>query len=1100
MSRKEYSDLQMTSVNGSTDYQKQPLLDEGTNDPEVGGGSEEGHGKSKGEWEAEQHRKDMEMISHTDHATGLTHDEVERRRQQYGYNELAEEEVNLFLKFLSYFWGPMPCMIWVAIIVEMIRSSIEASKGEDSGEGWADFGVLLLLQLINGCVGFYEEHNAGNAIAALKQQLAPKCFAFRNGEWHSISARELVPGDYIQVKLGDVIPADAILLGKNFDSLEVDQAALTGESLPVTTYHGEKVLMGSSVKRGELDAIVCATGENTFFGKAAGMIASVDSVGHFQKILLKITTFLLIISCILCIIILIVLLVRSNGKDVFTNIGIVIVLLVASIPIAMQVVCTSTMAVGARRLADKKVIVARLSAIEELAAMTVLCSDKTGTLTKNQLECRQPFLVSDMDEKEMLFYSALAAKRIKGNQDAIDYCICEKVAANSGGSEPRFDAFEELEFHPFNPTDKRTEATLLSPKVQDPSGKRTQHIFKVTKGAPQVVLKLCLEDPNSSYSEENRKELWNRVTASIQDLADRGFRALGVAIKYSEGEIDTENLENNKFGGWEFQGLLSLFDPPRDDTKATIEEATNSGVEVKMITGDQTAIAKETCRELGMGTNILNSQLLHDDKVNEEMLSDYIMDSNGFAEVMPEDKFEIVNAVRKKGHTVGMTGDGVNDAPALKRADIGIAVEGATDAARAAADIVLTEPGLSVIIDAMQRSRKIFQRMRNYCIYRIACTIELLLFFFFAIIFVEPSNSSFFGSHDGSNTTVQSCKHDGRMDVNNSYNSSFYLPVIALVVITILNDGTIITIAHDKVIPEKRPQHWDLWEVMIISSVQGAIACLGSLILVVVCFQASWHQACQGNADSGIAYMFGDEGQCKEKHNCPNGQNTLKYVDFGSVQTLVYLKISLSDFLTVFSARTRGFFWERRPGYALLTAFIFATTVSTILSLWWPEVFRQAIDFPGGENGDQVDGESALKTMKRLADVPKSFGSRGHSVGFIWIYSFLNFAAQDIAKVGAYWLLSKIVHKEGDDRVEEVKRRAKVGTALGDSDRAARQIPGPAREASILREASKYYMKEDEKNQLMNRLTTLEKEVSRLRKLVGEDGNGGGAASKPSSK
>lgn len=1059
---------EMPSINGTAE--SQPLL--------------EGAGDGAHLNEDQQLQQDLALINQTDPERGLSAQEVQVRRDEYGFNELPEKEVNMFLKFLSYFWGPMPIMIWLAIIIELI-------KGASTGDGWEDFGVLMVLQLVNGVVGFVEEKNAGNAIAALKEQLAPKCFVKRAGSWQKIPARELVPGDLIQVKLGDIVPADAVLLGAGKESLDVDQAALTGESLPVTIYHHEKVKMSSTVKRGELDAVVCATGPNTFLGRAAGMMAGVETTSRFQKILFKITLGLLAVSLVLCAIIFVALVITSDksltihhsdgpncdiksvqgGGKWLRAISVVVVLLVASIPIAMQVVCTSTMAVGSRRLAQKKVIVARLGAIEELAGMTVLCSDKTGTLTKNQLELRPPILMSDMDEREIFFYSALSAKRVRGNQDAIDFCITEKVYSFGQDQARRFDAFTELDFHPFNPTDKRTEATILSPEVDDGSGTKARHIFQVTKGAPQVVLRMCVNDPNSAYTEEQKRELDQRVSTSIQELADRGFRALGVAIKYSTGPIDTQELSNNTYGGWEFQGLLSLFDPPRDDTKHTIAEAVDGGVEVKMITGDQTAIAKETCRELGMGTNILNTDVLREHKEDKERLDDIIMSSNGFAEVMPEDKFDIVNAIRKKGFVVGMTGDGVNDAPALKRADIGIAVEGATDAAKAASDIVLTEPGLSVIIDAIQRSRKIFQRMRNYSIYRIACTIELLFFFFFAVLTLPPSSDNFFGDNqqyiphaDNTNPPVDP------ETLPNAHFDSFILPVIALVVITILNDGTIITIAYDKVIPEKRPQSWDLREVTIVSTVLGLVACLGSLILLLVLMKASPYQAGEHGA-YWVGRLFGSNGH--------------HYVTFGEVQTIVYLKISLSDFMTVFCARTRSWLWERRPGYALAAAFFVATGSSTLFSLFWP--FE-----------DKAHSQCSFEGNDPLE--PAFMAGLEHSkyaVILTWVYCIISFFVQDAAKVLCYWVMARMRVSQ-EERLNKIRGQAKLASMAHDYDRAQRRAGGYSKEASLMgREVSLYgeggrpAVSAAEVASLLDRVATLEKELRTMKSGGSGAANGG---------
>jgi H+-transporting ATPase len=854
----------------------------------------------------------------------------------------------------------MPIMIWIAAAVELV-------KGIATGEGWLDFGVLIVLQFANAIVGYVEESNAGDAIAALKNALKPSAHACRDGEWRNVAARELVPGDLIEIKLGDVIPADAMLLPGM--PLQVDQSALTGESLPATIHPGDKLKMGSAVKRGESKAIVCQTGGNTFLGKAAGLMAGVEHQGRFQKILFNITLILLVMCLLIAGIIFIKLQLAAPDKIV-KNLSTVIVILVASIPIAIEVVCTSTLAVGSRRLAEKKIIVARLSAIEELAGMTILCSDKTGTLTLNQLSLREPVRFGDMDDRELIFYSALASKREEGNQDAIDQCITQAVPKDDRA---RLAQFVELDFEPFNPTDKRTEALIKAPDGS---------VFKVSKGAPQYILRMA----------HNAKSLTSAVETSVQDLADRGFRALGLAISYTGKDEPTH---------WEFQGIISLFDPPRPDTKATIAAAVANGIEVKMVTGDQTAIAKETSRELGMGTNILNTEILNNKSIPEAQLDEIILNSHGFAEVMPEHKFQIVERLRAQGFVVGMTGDGVNDAPALKRADIGIAVFPCTDAAKAAADIVLTDPGLSVIIDAIFRSRKIFQRMRNYCIYRISCTLQLLFFFFFAIISISPTSPTFWGptsdSVDGDGCTnddsgVSDKANDKGVPVcpRMANDSSFTLPVISLVIITILNDGCMITIAHDKVIPEKRPQSWAMFEVTVVSVVLGLVACLSSMVLLVLILRANAYHFKSDNAATFIGRAFGSGGN-KE------------YVVWMEARTIMYLKISISDFLTLFSARTRVWFWERRPGYALGVACLIATGSSTLLSLFWDDILKSPDSY--------------------MLGLSKSYACLS-----TWIYCVLWFLLQDVCKVLTYNVLERLTNDE-TDRVNSQANRGLVSDA-----------------------------------------------------------------------
>ena len=611
---------------------------------------------------------------------GLTQAEARKRLTQYGPNEIEEKKTNPFLKFLTYFWGPIPWMIEVAVVLSgLVRH-------------WPDFFIILVLLVSNAVVGFWEEHEAGDAIDALKARLAIKARVKRDGKWVTPPARELVPGDAIRLRLGDIVPADARLL--DGDEISVDQSALTGESLPATRKSGDAVFSGSIVRRGEIGALVYATGENTYFGKTAELVETAVTVSHFQKAVLKIGNYLIMLA--VAMVALIIALGIYRGEPILTLLQFALVLTVAAIPVAMPTVLSVTMAVGARLLAKKQAIVSKLVAIEELAGVDVLCADKTGTLTQNKLTLGDPFCLDKITADQIILAGALASRA--DDHDTIDLAVLGGLKDTQA-----LKPFQVTHFVPFDPVHKRTEATV---KAADGS------TFKVTKGAPQVILKLSA----------NAAAVKDAVDKAVNDFAARGFRALGVARADGDGK-------------WQLLGVLPLFDPPREDAKATVATAGQMGVKIKMVTGDALAIARETAKALGMGTNILDGATLGDSKTEETAaMAKTIEEADGFAQVFPEHKFHIVDVLQKHGHSVGMTGDGVNDAPALKKADCGFAVSGATDAARAAASIVLVAPGLSVIIDAIKESRKIFQRMNSYAMYRIAETLRVLLFMTLAIV------------------------------------------------------------------------------------------------------------------------------------------------------------------------------------------------------------------------------------------------------------------------------------------------------------------------------------------------------------------------------
>jgi H+-transporting ATPase len=672
--------------------------------------------------------------------TGLTDAEATRRLSQYGENALAEHHISVLERLAQFFWGPIPWMIEIAAALSGILRH------------WDDLAIIVVMLLVNAGVGFWQEFKADNAIELLKQRLALKARVKRNGEWTDIPARLLVPGDIINIALGTIIPADVKLLEGAY--LSVDQSALTGESLPVDKKPGDDAYSASVVTLGEMTAVVTATGMNTYMGKTAHLVQQASTVSHFQRAVLRIGHFLIMVTIGLVCVIGLAALFRHD--PLAETLQFALILTVASIPVALPAVLSVTMAVGAERLAQLKAIVSRLVAIEEMAGVDTLCSDKTGTLTKNELTLGEPQPAAGVGRDELVLAAALASRR--DAPDAIDKAILAAAPAAQD-----LDSYAVRTFHPFDPVIKRAEAEI----------EHAGAAFKTAKGAPQVILDLCSLSAQESQA----------ITAEIDADAAKGYRTLGVARTDANGK-------------WHYLGLLPLFDPPREDSAATIKAAAAMGIDIKMVTGDHEAIARQIAGELGLGQNILVADTLFGTAAPTDRLQ-RIEEADGFARVFPEHKFQIVKTLQDAGHIVGMTGDGVNDAPALKQADVGIAVSGATDAARAAADLVLTAPGLSVITAAIEEARRIFERMTSYAIYRIAETARLLLFMTASILVFN-----------------------------------FYpVTAVMIVLLALLNDIPIMMIAYDNATVAPQPVRWDMTRVLTVASVLGIYGVLESFVL-----------------------------------------------------------------------------------------------------------------------------------------------------------------------------------------------------------------------------------------------------------------------------
>jgi H+-transporting ATPase len=735
---------------------------------------------------------------------GLTSSEAVDRLMKYGPNEITEKKQSAVVAFLRYFWGPIPWMIEAAAV---ISAAIQH---------WSDLAVIAVLLAVNAVVGFFEESKADDEIELLKKRLAANAIVLRDGRWAEVPTKDLVPGDVVRLRLGNVVPADARLLAGSY--LLSDESALTGESLPSEKHLGDLVYSSSIVKQGEMDAVVVGTGMDTFFGKTTRLASEAEGQSHFQKAVVKIGDYLIALAAFLVVTTSVVELFRGQPFAEILQFG--LVLTVAAIPAALPAVLSVSMAVGAEALAKKEAIVSKLVSIEEMAGVDILCADKTGTITMNELSVGDVLPMHGYTQTDVLAYAAMASR--SEDKDPIDDAV---VARTSSAGAPSYDV---VSFAPFDPVSKRTEAEIRMPGRDG---------FKVSKGAPQAVLSLVGADPETASS----------VDAAVQDFASKGYRSLGVAVSGP--------------AGWSYAGVLALFDPPREDSASTIAEAKELGLKVKMITGDHQAIAKEIAGRVGLGANIVTATAVsgRSDAESERAAEQ----ADGFAEVFPEHKYRIVDLLQRLGHIVCMTGDGVNDAPALKKADAGVAVAGATDAAKSAADVVLTKPGLSVIVDSIKESRKIFQRMTNYSIYRITETIRVLLFITVAIIAFQ-----------------------------------FY-PVTALMIVllALLNDMPIMTIAYDNVQYSPKPERWNMRTLLGISTFLGATGVVSSFGLLYI----------------GLVVL---------------------HLNLGVIQSFILLKLAVAGHLTLFAARTRGPFWSIRPAKPLLLAVVSTKVVATLMTVY----------------------------------------------------------------------------------------------------------------------------------------------------------------------
>jgi H+-transporting ATPase len=606
----------------------------------------------------------------SDLSIGLKAYDVEDRLNQYGFNEIIEKKPNLVIRFFKKFWGLTAWLLEIIIILSWIL------------QRYLDFYIVIVLLVFNSILGFFEEQHASKALETLKKKLQVNARVIRDHIWKIVPARELVPGDIIRIRAGDFVPADVKIIE---GELEVDQSALTGESMEVEKTYNNMLYSGSVVKEGEATGIIILTGINTYFGKMAQLVQIARPKFHLEELVSKVVEWLLFIIVILLSLTIIFSLLK--GINLIDILPLLLVLLLSAIPVALPVMFTISTAIGAMDLAKKGVLITRLNASEDAATMDILCADKTGTLTRNKLSIVNVIPLNEFKEHEIILYGALASQ--EANQDPIDLAFIRASKQKNLES----DEFIQKNFIPFDPKRRRTEALVQKGNQE----------FKVMKGAVNIIAQICGLEPTEIKDLETKLELFTK----------KGYRSLAVAKTNVQNEL-------------KLTGLVSLYDMPRADSKLLIEELKNLGISVKMLTGDSTPIAKEIAKDLGLGENIVNgADLRKFTKEHPTKAAEIAEKSDGFAEIYPEDKYTIVKNLQVKNHTIGMTGDGMNDSPALRQAEVGIAVSNATDIAKSAASVILTNEGLTDVVELIKIGRTIYERISAWILSKIIRTLQM---------------------------------------------------------------------------------------------------------------------------------------------------------------------------------------------------------------------------------------------------------------------------------------------------------------------------------------------------------------------------------------
>lgn len=690
--------------------------------------------------------------------SGLSATEADARLQRHGPNEVPEKKRHPLLLFLRKFWG---LSAWMLELIALLSFILHKR---------ADFWVALSLLVVNAILSFVQEQRASQAVAALRRQLNVLAKVLRDGNWSAVPARTLVKGDVVRVRMGDFVPADLQVIE---GEVKIDQSMLSGESQAIGKGIDEVLFSGSTMRQGEATGVVVATGVGTYFGRTTQLVEGAQPKLHVEEVIARVVRWLFLIVGSLVALTLAVSI--MNGLPLLDTLPIALVVLMSAIPVALPVMFTVSMALGSMELSRHGVLITRLNAVEDAATMNVLCADKTGTLTMNRLSLAGVLSLPGFSENDVMLGGALASN--KANADPIDLAFlhaAEERGLTSQGT-------RLLSFLPFSAATRHTEA------VVEFEGREIRH----AKGALRTVAELAGLDAAAIAALEE--------PAAAQAL--KGVRTLAVAR--ADGDAPLKLV-----------GLAYLYDAPRPDSKQLIEELRSLGIQVKMLTGDALPVGREIARLLGLGEVVRAPDLRAMQHDAASRAAELAASAGGFAEVFPEDKFLVVKSLQAAGHVVGMTGDGVNDAPALRQAEVGIAVSGSSDVAKGAASAVLTTEGLANIIDLVKIGRAIYQRVLTWVINKVSRTILKA----------------------------------GLVVVAFLVSGKFVISALGMVLLVFMTDFVKISLATDRVRPSRTPETWNIAPLVGVSVILGLLMLVEALGLLAF----GWNRLALGNGDGRL--------------------------------------------------------------------------------------------------------------------------------------------------------------------------------------------------------------------------------------------------------